>query len=48
MEKMRFHWEKDDKSGSFTVTADSDDECIDIAETEIEKAGAELVNYYSV
>lgn len=48
MEEMRFHWEKGGSAGSFTVTADSDDDCIRIAEKEIELARAELVDYYSV
>lgn len=48
MEKMKFHWEKDDQRGSFTVTADSDEDCIQTAEDEIKKNCAELVDWYSV
>jgi hypothetical protein len=48
VEKMRFHWEKQGKTGSFTVTASSVDECIKVAEEEIKKAGAELMDWHSV
>ena len=48
METMKFHWELGEKSGSFTVTADSIEECVQLAEEETEKAGAELIDYYSV
>lgn len=48
MEEMRFHWEKGDMTGSFTVSSDSVERCIELAEEEVEKAGAELVDYYSV
>jgi hypothetical protein len=48
MEKMRFHWEKGIKKGSFTVTAFSVEECIEIAKEEIEIEGGELINWYSI
>lgn len=48
MEKMEFQWEKGDKKGSFTVTSYSLDDCIKVAEEEIKKNNAELVDWYSV
>lgn len=48
MEEMEFIWVKGDKSGSFTVTADTVDECIETARKETEEDGAELFDYYSV
>lgn len=49
MEKMRFHWEKGDKKGSFTVTAYSIDKCIEIAEEEVkESEGYVITDYYAV
>lgn len=47
MEKMRFHWAKGEETGSFTVTAQSVDICIKIAKQEIEKNGAELMDWHS-
>jgi len=49
MEKMKFEWEniKTGKSGSFTVTAATLDECISIAEEEV-GSNAEILDYYSV
>ena len=48
MEKMRFHWEKESKTGNFIVTAYSVEECMKIAEKEILKAGAEMTDWYSI
>jgi len=49
MEKMKFEWEniKTGNKGSFTVTADTLDECIRIAEEEV-GSEAEILDYYSV
>jgi len=46
--KSRFHLEKDDKKGSFTVTTFTIEECIAVAEEEVEKSGAESVVYYFI
>jgi hypothetical protein len=47
VEKMRFHWEKGDKKGSFTVTASTVEECLKMAKEELED-GYELVDWYSI
>lgn len=48
MVKMKFHWEKGEKKGSFKVTDFSVDDCIKTAKEEIEKDGAEMVDWYVV
>lgn len=48
MEKMKFIWDMEDKTGSFIVSASSVQECIKVAEKATEKAGAELVDWYPV
>jgi hypothetical protein len=47
MEKMKFHWEdKTGKTGSFTVTAPTVEECITSAKEEI--GDAEMKDWYSI
>jgi hypothetical protein len=48
MEKMRFHWEKDGKKGSFKVESFTVEDCMRVAESEIQKFGAEMVDWYSI
>lgn len=48
MEKIKFIWEKGDKTGSFNVTSFSVEECIEIAKETILKDGAVMVDWYSV
>lgn len=51
MERMRIHWEKTDRvfgCGSFTVEAFTIEECMKIAEEEIDKFGGEMVDWYSI
>lgn len=48
MEMMRFHWEKGDKEGSFTVSASTVEECMKIAGEEIESIGAEMIDWYAI
>lgn len=48
MVKMRFHWEKGEKKGSFTVTSFSVDDCVKTAEEEIEKDGGDMVDWYVI
>ncbi|MGM7720676.1 hypothetical protein [Metabacillus sp. Hm71] len=48
MYKMKFHWEKDDKTGSFTVEAMTVEQCIEMAEEEIKNGKAEMVDWYVI
>ena len=48
MEKMRIHWEKYGKEGSFTVEASTVEVCMEMAKEEVEAFGAEMVDWYSI
>ncbi|MNG28992.1 hypothetical protein D3C84_1143470 [compost metagenome] len=48
MYEMNFHWEKEGKSGQFSVTASGMDACIKIAEEIIQEDNAELVDWYAI
>lgn len=45
---MKFHWEEGNKKGEFTVTAQTVQECVDIAKEEIENGGAKMIDWYSI
>jgi len=44
----RIIWKKGDKKGDFIVNANTDDECIKIGHEEVEKTGAEVIDYYMI
>jgi hypothetical protein len=49
MIKMKFHWEKENgDTGCFSVTASTVEECIKIANEEIENSDLELVDWYLI
>jgi hypothetical protein len=48
MERMKFHWEKNGKTGFFLVEARNAEECIQTAKEEAREEGAELTDWYSV
>lgn len=44
----KIEWEKDGKTGSFTVTASTDDECITAGHEEVANFGGEVTDYYQI
>lgn len=50
MVEMRFHWynEETEKEGTVKVSAPTLQDCIEIAEEEIEVAGLVITDYYQI
>ncbi|AZV43661.1 hypothetical protein BAOM_3052 [Peribacillus asahii] len=50
MVEMRFHWWNEDaeKEGTVKVSAPTVEDCIEIAEDEIEGAGLTITDYYVI
>ena len=44
----KIEWEKEEKAGSFTVTALTDDECIQAGHDEVKNFGGEVLDYYQI
>jgi hypothetical protein len=48
MEKMIFYWEKGEEKGHFMVNSSTIESCMEIANEEIEKFGAEMIDWHSI
>lgn len=44
----KIEWEKAGKTGSFKVTASTDDECIKAGHDQVESDGGEVTDYYQI
>lgn len=44
----KIEWEKEEKTGSFTVTALTDEACIAAGHDEVESFGGEVLDYYQI
>lgn len=48
MERMKFIWDKGEKTGSFSVTASTLEKCFEVAEKNTKKEGAVIVDWYDL
>ena len=50
MVEMNFHWdrEEDEKEGLVKISAPTIDDCLEIAEDELEGAGLTITDYYQI
>ena len=44
----KIEWKKEGKTGSFTVTGLTDDDCVKTGHDEVESWGGEVIDYYQI
>lgn len=45
---MKFHWERQEQTGEFTVEAPTVEKCMEIADEEIEEGKAVMTDWYVI